>query len=258
MTTSDVIATERRRLRERIAAVGLDARSAAIEQLAAPGLGMRTRPPGAHDLASGASRLGGDPDLPATAGWPQGSEEPLLFILQVDLAAVARFELNRLLPQQGLLSLFVDRWGREVHIEYMPPGTMLQRLAADQHSARRFRPCGLDLFVELHLPPPGSPPISNEEDSWTSDERDAYWDHLWLPWHDEQRPGAAGTCGIHQMFGYAVPESASSTERSDVVLFGVDSDDGANLEWGDVHTLWVLLDGADLAARAWSSARARM
>lgn len=60
------------------------------------------------------------------------------------------------------------------------------------------------------------------------------------------------------MFGHAVPESASSTQRSDIVLFGVDSDDGAGLEWGDVHTLWVLLDGAELAARAWSNARALM
>lgn len=258
MIMLDVIVAERLRLRERIAAVGLDARSAAIERLATPGLGMRTRPAGAQDLASGASRLGGDPDLPATARWPQGSGDPPLFILQVDLAAVARFDPEHLLPQQGLLSLFVDCWGREVHLEYTAPGTTLQRLAADQHSARRFQPCGLDLFNELHLPPPGSPPISDEEDSWSSDERSAYWNDLWLPWHDEQRPGAAGTCGIHQMFGYAVPESSSSTRLGDVVLFGVDSDDRAGVEWGDVHTLWVLMDRADLAVCAWSKAHALM
>jgi hypothetical protein len=248
----------RRALRARIDAAGLAARRDVIERLAAPGVGLRTRDATPRDLAIGASRLGGDPDLPAGAPWPEGTEGPLLFVVQVDLAEIASFDLDGLLPSEGLLSLFVDRWGGEVHVSYAAPSAPFERFPVPSAVPRRFQPLGLDVFLELHLPQPGSPTIDAEEDTWTSDEGDAYWDELWLPWREEQRPGAAGTCGVHQLFGHAVPESESSVMAGELVLFGIDSDDRANMEWGDVHTLWVLISAADLAAQRWSRARATM
>ncbi len=255
---SPALLAQRQRLRELLDAAGLSARRDEVERLCAPGLGMRTRDATARDLSVGATRLGGDPDLPRGAPWPVGSEEPLLFVLQVDLAAVSPFDLEGVLPGDGLLLLFVDRWGREAHVAHAPPGTTLEPVAAHGHAARRFTPCGLDLFAELHLAPPLSATFEDATGAWTDDECDAYWDALWLPWRDAQRPGAAGTCGVHQMLGHPTPESDGSIARGDVVLFGVDSDDRAAMEWGDVHALWVTLAPADLAARAWSRARVAM
>jgi hypothetical protein len=248
----------RRKLAERIDAAGLAARRDAIERFAAPGIGLRTHEATARDLALGATRLGGDPDLPAGAPWPEGTEEPLLFVIQLDLAAIAPLDLEGLLPPEGLLSLFVDRWGREVHVTHVLPGEPLEPRPVPATVPRRFVPCGLDLFHELHLPPREADSLELEQATWTSEERDAYSDDLRLPWWDEQRPGAAGTAGVHQLFGVAVPESESSVNPGEVVLFGIDSDDRANLEWGDVHTLWVLISAADLAARRWSRTRATM
>jgi hypothetical protein len=249
---------QRRDLRAQIDAVGLSVRRAAIERLAKPGVAMRTRDATERDLAPGASRVGGDPDLPHGAPWPTGAEGPLLFVLQVDLAAVSPLDLDAVLPPDGLLSLFVDRWGQEALVVHTPPETTLVSLATDRYAPRRFRACGVDLFAELHLAPPQGPAIDDEAAAWTSDERDLYWDSLWLLWRDAQRPGPAGASGIHQMLGYPLPESADTIERGDVVLFGADSDDRADMEWGDVHTLWVTLDPADLAARAWSRVRVTM
>ena len=59
---------------------------------------------------------------------------------------------------------------------------------------------------ELHLPPPPSDFFGDGDDVLDSDERDAYWDGVWLSWREHLRPGAAGECGIHQILGHAVAE----------------------------------------------------
>jgi uncharacterized protein YwqG len=60
----------------------------------------------ADQLEVGRSRLGGDPDLPPTLAWPQIQGEPLVFVAQLDLAELARYEAATELPRAGLLSFF--------------------------------------------------------------------------------------------------------------------------------------------------------
>lgn len=55
-----------------------------------------------------ASRIGGAPDLPAQAPWPDRLGEPLAFLAQIDLAAAAAAGLDGPLPREGLLLLFWD------------------------------------------------------------------------------------------------------------------------------------------------------
>src|SRR5574341_1891507 len=54
--------------------------------------------------AAGSSRLGGQPDLPPEIAWPVG----LSFIAQVNLLQTVGHDIERLLPQQGLLYFFYN------------------------------------------------------------------------------------------------------------------------------------------------------
>src|SRR5262245_49418102 len=83
----------------------------------------------AEELPLGASRIGGCPDLPKGTNWPRRSDaagedpaewednSPLRFIMQVNLAEVAPFDVADVLPKTGLLSFFYfhvpDEWPGE-------------------------------------------------------------------------------------------------------------------------------------------------
>ena len=55
----------------------------------------------------GVSRIGGWPDLPASATWPEHDGQKLRFLAQLDLATLPRFEGDGL-PANGLLSCFAE------------------------------------------------------------------------------------------------------------------------------------------------------
>jgi Domain of unknown function (DUF1963) len=65
----------------------------------------RDERPTMDDLALGASRFGGPPDLPADVEWPCTPEEPMSFLMQLDLAALPAVP-NNPLPARGMLWVF--------------------------------------------------------------------------------------------------------------------------------------------------------
>lgn len=78
-----------------------------------------------EQLAVGASKFGGRPDVPADFVWPvfetntpeddQVKERPLAFLAQFDCAQLAALDKEELLPHEGVLSFFYElgsqRWG---------------------------------------------------------------------------------------------------------------------------------------------------
>lgn len=62
--------------------------------------------PGDAGEVAGRSRLGGAPDLPAGAVWPNWEAEPLTFVAQIDLAEAAAAGIDEALPPDGLLLIF--------------------------------------------------------------------------------------------------------------------------------------------------------
>jgi Domain of unknown function (DUF1963) len=55
------------------------------------------------DLPLGVSRLGGRPDLADDVEWPLGYEDwPLAFLAQLDLAELRPYDVDGVLPVQGL------------------------------------------------------------------------------------------------------------------------------------------------------------
>ncbi len=129
---------------------------AIMEKLARPGIILKPFPPA--ELAVGASKIGGCPDLPPGTAWPcYGTEEgecyPHAFFAQINLADIAAADEAHVLPPTGLLCFFAEMdagngwegsdprdWGRW-SVLYSEDEAFLER--------RRF-PEGLDAF--WHLP----------------------------------------------------------------------------------------------------------
>lgn len=70
----------------------------------------------------GVSKLGGHPDLPSGAGWPQGDHGPLAFLAQIDLAELQAAEAIDWLPPEGRLYVFCDPdgygWAEQVRVVF--------------------------------------------------------------------------------------------------------------------------------------------
>ncbi len=82
-----------------------------------PAVGLRTRRAEDDSLPVGVSKFGGRPDVPSSFEWPYWEEYkgsyPLSFLCQINLADVAAYDLDGLLPKTGILSFFLahrDGW----------------------------------------------------------------------------------------------------------------------------------------------------
>jgi hypothetical protein len=263
-------AAQRAEIAALLDAEGLGDHKAALMALVRPAIGLRTRDATAADLAVGATRVGGDPDMPDEVPWPEGAEGPLLFVLQVQLADVTAHDLDERLPADGTLSLFIDRYIDEPRVFYWPEGTALRRRSTRKDQDPPFTTCGVDVLPELHLPPhssrfvgvegprhaPGTAARMASTVCLPQAAFEAYWDRVWLVWRAQQRPGSAGTAGIHQMLGYSVSDDTAEQGHAEEVLFGVDSDDRAAMEWGDVQTVWTFIEREALRSRRFDEIRA--
>lgn len=78
-----------------------------IVRLARPAIGLWPQRQ-CHDLPIHASRLGGMPYTPASWSWPTVENEPMLFVGQIDCAALHGVPGSERLPRSGLLSFFGD------------------------------------------------------------------------------------------------------------------------------------------------------
>jgi uncharacterized protein YwqG len=101
--------------RRRLESSGLGRHAEKLERLARPGI--RLRPHSVSDAAAGIgqSRIGGQPDLPASTEWPEYLGVPQSFIAQINLAETHGYDPGGQLPGAGILSFFYDSaqrvWG---------------------------------------------------------------------------------------------------------------------------------------------------
>ena len=64
--------------------------------------------PDEDDLPIGASKIGGNPDLPADFEWRYYNELPLTFLAQIKLSDVAPYDVDHVLPKAGWLYFFYE------------------------------------------------------------------------------------------------------------------------------------------------------
>jgi uncharacterized protein YwqG len=233
-------------------------------------------------ISVGASKLGGQPDLPDEIEWPTYNDVPLGFIGQINLAEATPFDLEEELPKSGMLYFFYDgqqqTWGFDpkdsgssrVLFYDGPASALKRRKASDRLPAESDFPSQAVAFeAEPRMPAWQSIPIDKLQLS--EEECNKYLEFLdsiraasplhWLLGHPNQVQGdmmlecqlvSNGLyCGDPS--GYrdprrAVLEKAATDWR---LLLQVDSDDHGMM-WGDVGHIFFWIRKQDLAERDFS------
>jgi uncharacterized protein YwqG len=237
----------------------------------------------ADSAATGASRLGGVPDLPQGLEWPARNGKPMTFLAQIALEEVTRVLPASALPSDGHLWFFYDSeeqpWG------YDPghaPGSRIlyaprQPLTAALPPAglyETFASCGVELVCYDDIPDLAhDDPLRKRLDEAASERYLAVREYL-----------AGGPRGVaHKLLGYADPVQGPMEEecalvsagvnvgggypatpgaaalaaeaRSWRLLLQVESDDETGMMWGDAGRLYFWMRLEDLQARRFDRAR---
>ena len=230
----------------------------------------------------GASRLGGIPDVSPGFVWPLWKDRPLAFLAQLDLSAFASYPFCSVLPRKGVLSFFYDpdqeTWGFDPGdrgswlVHYEPDPQVLAR-AVPPATVAIHPTCALETSEVESLPSVDSPAVVAL--GLTAEERNVLWD---VREHVEQQSDAKAD---HQLLGLASPiqgdmqlecqlasngvycgdatgyASARAREleagaRDWRLLLQIDSDDDAEMMWGDCGRLYFWITEDALRRRAFA------
>jgi uncharacterized protein YwqG len=267
--------------RARLAAAGLAHAADRILALARPAIRLTTRA-AREGWPVGASRIGGHPDLPAGAEWPSWNGRRLSFLAQVNLEELRPYACGRSLPTEGLLQFFYDpeqeTWGFDPKDRGSWAVLFQASLQGLQPTlgGRRFPGCRVTMTEVTTLPPWESHDF--EQLGLTKKERDAYLgvtdaleDAHPEPALQHQLLGNPAAiqgdmqlecqlvshglyCG--DLSGYNDPRSRQlEPGASDWrLLFQLDSDDAADMMWGDCGRLYFWMTEAALADRRFDTA----
>jgi len=231
------------------------------------------------------SKLGGRPLLTENFVWPRSKKRVLDFVLQIDLAELARFTPSDDLPSSGLLTFFYDLenqpWGYDpaeldgFRVEFVDENSLVpHELPSMDHALREHT---LLFHQAMTLPQFGSRAYDelNRESGMSNNEADRYFDFLAA--YESRYYPAGKVASAHRLFGHAAniqgdmqleaqlvtnglycgdpsgyhdPRAKELESGADdwVLLLQLDSDDHADLMWGDAGMLYYWIRSADLAA----------
>jgi hypothetical protein len=218
------------------------ATKALIDELRAPAVIMRTIK-GKPGL--GASKVGGDPDLPPGTKWPSGTSGPFSFVAQIDLSTIAKHA--PLLPKRGLLAFFVDESADETYLSKgavlhvtgklapTKPPPSFRRMAAGELLAHGHAACAVAFEPARRLVHPSNQILKQAK--WGPGEKDMYADIC----------NAAMESDRHQVLGWRDLSYDGEQSPADALLFQCFSDDRADMEWGDVDQLYFYVPRAALS-----------
>lgn len=279
------IEEERAILSERLAAHGLGHRCAELLALARPSIRLQPVPVDDDAVDSGATKLGGCPDLPIDMAWPRFQGAPLAFVAQLAVQDFTPMDCEHVLPSTGILSFFFEAtWA----IEGTGPwwGWDVIHIPANQPLARRSYPSDLDDYArhgaatvlatqELTFAPWESSDVL--ELGLTTEEQIAYsnallardrveaWpddDVRWLRFRLLGQPDAIqgdmqleceyrayGLSPSDSNYGEGLREKLQGRARRWRLLFQADSYDAINMDWFGFGRLYYWITDDDLAAR---------
>jgi len=228
-----------------------------------PSVRLMGTPTRDEDQPVGASKLGGVPDLGPEVDWPRGAGGPLSFIAQINPSAVTTCLPGCGLAGGGLLSFFYDAdaqpWG-------LKPGDRAGWrvvYAADTGSLRRTAPPGgvaafraVALSPQLELTLPAGRTMEARAFGLDDDAWDRYID-LRDVFADDFQPQDSGTAR-HRMFGHPDAIQGDMRRRIEATLRGgVDLDAAATPELDEAAKRWMLLlqvDSDNDAEMMWGDA----
>ena len=264
-------------LRAGLSKAGLGPISAELEKVSRDCIRMRSTPRSDKSISLGDSKLGGLPDLPSGLTWPEWKTGYLTFVAQVNLAELPASEL---LPNVGVLSFFYDReqsaWGFDpkhkegFRLWYFPE--VLQLVRAVEPEPSPFSCARLTFEPYLSLPDFSADSVGDLV--LNIENKEQYCDFV-----DKH----AGPAPQHQILGWPHVIQGDMALESQLVTNGlytgnasgykdsrrrelepgakdwtlllqIDSDDNAEMMWGDAGMLYVWIRRQDLAAKKFENA----
>lgn len=206
----------------------------------------------------GASKIGGEPDLPPSFCWPEFRGVPHTFLAQVAIDQLSTALRESLNLQTGMLSFFYEvkssTWGNEegdeaaIHVVWSPDTADLQQHPAPSGSLR-LPEISIALYDDLTVPSSTEMYFDVPEaelESWAMANVPLLTAvELHADRHGKSL-GQVGGCARHRQPAPGFPSTV-------VLLFQLDADE--ELSFGDGGQLLVWIDEADLRAhrfdRAW-------
>ncbi len=240
----------------------------------------------ADALWAGQSKLGGRPDAPSNFIWPTKEDKPLSFIAQINLAEIPAMA-NCPLPVAGLLSFFYNNevWGFDPNDiggfqvfyfnnkiddlkQHLPPPAKIEKklfgVVSKTVAVLEYSPCPLTAELALTLPYElKGIALSEDESEKYCELLEAIGGHHRLLGHAEpiqdemELECELVTNGLYcgDSTGYQDPR-AKKLEKSSGnwnLLLQIDSDDNAEMMWGDAGRLYFWIRDQDLVSRDFSN-----
>ncbi len=252
-----------------------------LEGLLANSIRLRTQSANESDLPVGVSKIGGNPDLPPDTKWPTRgdalSPKPLSFIAQLRLPDVTEYDPEGVLPRSGMLYFFYDAddqpWGsdpadrdswRVVHATEHPD-TLVRTPPFGLGESAIFKPCAVAFATEISLPGWDSATIDSLD--LTEEEDELYNElveriielkgidngplHRLLGYPDQIQNDMQLECQLSS-HGLRANDPGAGELREGaadwVLLLQIDSDESAEMQWGDRGSIYFMIRRQDLQA----------
>jgi uncharacterized protein YwqG len=274
-------------LQHTFAAAGFSRLIPHTDALVRPSIRLITAPVDESRLPTGASKLGGLPDLPADAEWPAWHGLPQSFLAQLRLADVQPFlqgagALAGALPEQGMLWFFYDAQQETFGADQADQGgwrvlfldaarPALRRTPAPRALPQesRFRACKLALTRELTYAE--QPPLEIADLDWSDADQERYEALLasiapatsFIPRHrllgfpdtiqdDMRLQCELASRGVTDADDPRV-EALAPGARAWRLLLQIDSDAQAGMRWASSGMVYYWLRQADCQARRFAA-----
>ncbi len=260
---------ERTRWLDALREAGLAHHLDALAPLVRTAIAVHPREASGPDHRVGASRLGGTPDLPAELPWPADAGGPLPFIAQFDLAVLAAFDVDHLLPHRGLLAFF-GAWGEDGDrgtVLHVREGRLAPRAAPAGVDTEVVQ--GVDFALRVELPPHTSRFVAIDAPTATHYAVDPHTrevaplpppavslhvaDHVRYADVYNHARGTYGR-GQHGLLGYG-RAMEGALRPDEVLLLRLDADGTIEHPFHEAAVLYFLIDRAALARNDFSAAR---
>ena len=221
------LSADRKKLHKQCKSAGILDSLPNIEAFARPAISLLVKKRAPKELCVG--RIGGAPDFPPSMDWPVAAKRPLGFVAQLDLNALAAFDLQNELPKEGLLSFFAaldpnkPRYGSAAVVCHAT-GPMTPRSNPTPWGSKTVG----WLIPKLRLSLPYHEDEACERVGLSDDDRESYHDEVFLAFAPDEH--------AHQVLGYGTQGTGPGIEGHRL-LAQFDSDDRIDFDVGDYETL---------------------
>ena len=266
---------------EKLKEKGYGRQAEILEGMAADCIEMKTSKCEEEEFTLGESKIGGVPHLPANYKWDRFNDKPLAFLAQINLEQTAEYDKQGLLPKTGMLYFFHEGgdevWGfdpkdkggfRTVYYDGDTSELNAVPLPDELEDCLKFKPCRLQFSCEKSYPSNLYELSHVFFDSDESGDNDDFYyiaaeyssgvihklfGYPYLLQNDIFLECQLASSGLYRgnAGGYSDPRAEGLRQGAAdwMLLFQIDSDDNADMMWGDAGRMYFAIKKQDLLNR---------